>query len=40
MLRFFQAIALSASIKTATEPPNAFDILQAAAASKKSKTIE
>ncbi|CAF3704004.1 unnamed protein product [Adineta steineri] len=32
------AIALSASIKTATEPPNAFDILQAA--SKKIKTID
>jgi len=32
------AIALSASIKTATEPPNAFDILQAA--SKKTKTID
>ncbi|CAF4580533.1 unnamed protein product [Rotaria socialis] len=32
------AIALSASIKSASEPPNAFDILQAA--SKKSKTID
>ncbi len=33
-----KAIALSASIKTASEPPNAFDILQAT--SKKLKTIE
>ncbi|CAF2055243.1 unnamed protein product [Rotaria magnacalcarata] len=32
------AIALSASIKSASEPPNAFDILQAA--SKKSKAID
>ncbi|CAF0920479.1 unnamed protein product [Rotaria sp. Silwood1] len=32
------AIALSTSIKTALEPPNAFDILQAA--SKKTKTID
>jgi hypothetical protein len=32
------AIALSASIKTATEPPNAFDILRAE--SKKTKTID
>ncbi|CAF2491473.1 unnamed protein product [Rotaria sp. Silwood2] len=32
------AIALSTSIKTALEPPNAFDILQAA--SKKAKTID
>jgi hypothetical protein len=37
-LFLLKAIALSASIKTASEPPNAFDILQAAA--KKMKTIE
>jgi hypothetical protein len=38
LLYLLKAIALSASIKTASEPPNAFDILQAA--SKKTKTIE
>lgn len=38
LLNLLKAIALSASIKTASEPPNAFDILQAA--SKKTKTIE
>jgi hypothetical protein len=38
LLYLLKAIALSASIKTASEPPNAFDILQAA--SKKIKTIE